>query len=68
MKNYQKLIVSGILFLTIFFGGYFLLSLMGIVFGSTYKESAGCVGWFFVYSMFGIFISGFVANEAYEEL
>jgi hypothetical protein len=68
MKNYQKSLISVLLFLVIFFGIYFLLSLMGVVFGNTYKESAGCVGWFFIYSMFGTPLAGVISHEAYEEL
>jgi hypothetical protein len=68
MKNYQKSLISVLLFFAILFGTYFLLSLMGMMFGNTYQESAGCIGWFFIYCMVGIPFAGVISQEAYEEL
>ena len=68
MKAYQKSLFAVGLFLAVFFGVYFLLSLMGVVFGNSYAESAGSPAWFFIYAMFGVPLAGVIANEAHEEL
>jgi hypothetical protein len=68
MKSYKKLLLSTALFFSIFFVMYFMLSLVGVLFGATYKECVGEPGWFFIYSMFAIPFSGFVSQQFYEEL
>jgi hypothetical protein len=67
MKSYQKSLSSIALFFAVFFGLYFLLSAVGMMFNNTYSQCIGCIGWFVMYTPFGAVLSGMISQEFYEE-
>jgi len=67
MKSYQKSLAAIALFLAIFFGMYFLLSAVGVMFGNTYSQAIGCIPWFLIYTLFGTVVAGMIAQEFCEE-
>ena len=67
MKSYQKSLAAIGLFFAVFFMLYFLLSGVGVMFGNTYAECVGSIGWFVLYSLFGAVIAGMISQEFYEE-
>jgi hypothetical protein len=67
MKNSTKVILSILIFIATFFGFYLLLSMAGMMFGNTYSQCIGTIGWFMVYFVIGIPIAIVVTNEFYEE-
>jgi len=67
MKNSTKLVLAILIFIGTFFGFYLLISMAGMMFGATYKECIGSIGWFMVYFCIGIPMAIAVTNEFYDE-
>jgi hypothetical protein len=67
MKKSTKTFLSILIFILVFFGFYLMLSLAGVMFGATYQESIGSIGWFMVYFCIGIPMSVVITNEFYDE-
>ena len=62
MKNTMSMVV----YLITFFAMYFILSMLGMVFGFTYKESLESEQWFVMYSLFlGWWIAMIPAHDTY---
>ena len=63
MKNTASMVV----FMITFFGMYFIISMLGMVFGYTYKQSLESITWFSMYSFFlGWWIASIPARDTYE--
>ena len=63
MKNTASMVV----YMITFFGMYFVISMLGMVFGYTYKQSLESVEWFTMYAFFiGWWIAMIPARDTYE--
>ena len=63
MKN----TVSMVVYLITFFAMFFILSMLGMVFGFTYKESLESEQWFIIYFMFlGWWMALIPAHDTYN--
>ena len=62
MKNTMSMVV----YVITFFAMFFILSMLGMVFGFTYKESLESRNWFVMYSLFlGWWIAMIPAHDTY---
>lgn len=56
-------------FLIVHFGLFFILSLVGVMWGESYSDIIGHPGWFFTYTLFiGVWASVLVCKEIYDDL
>jgi hypothetical protein len=67
MKKSTRLLLSILVFIGTFFGFYLLLSMAGMMFGASYAQCIGSIGWFMAYFCFGLPITIAVTNEFYDE-